>query len=72
MGGDNPDTLGRWERGLKSAPPVWAGTPLLVLKCRMYVDLNPPRPCGRGPNVTAYIKKPDLLKSAPPVWAGTY
>ena len=35
---------------LKSAPPVWAGTGQTRPDSPDPSDLNPPRPCGRGPN----------------------
>ena len=34
---------------LKSAPPVWAGTTCPGSQGLPRSDLNPPRPCGRGP-----------------------
>ena len=56
---------------LKSAPPVWAGTPSLPRRSVRTSYLNPPRPCGRGQLPDVGSSCTVSLKSAPPVWAGT-
>ena len=71
MGGDKAKQAGSDFVKLKSAPPVWAGTWKHLKRQPQRRNLNPPRPCGRGPTSAPIAPIMPKLKSAPPVWAGT-